>query len=517
MDGGYLEAQMMANAGANMVVVMGQSHSETIELVVKAGHDFGVKVMGDIMAMPDPVKGARRLEDLGCDYIIHHIGYDMRTLRAQRGHSAETPLDRLREIVDAVDIPVQAVGGLTIQQAIELPGMGAPMVVIGAPLSVDAHAFKAATGDLEGTLRVICQAVHAYGDVFEKEGAGMSNTMAALVNFAREPLSVEVRDKPIPNFGDSDVLLRVGAVSICGSDLHQWRGSHSWAVNYPCILGHEFAGTVVKAGSSVKHFREGDRVVSETAAVIDESSPLSRAGLYNLDPTRRGFGYGVDGAMTEYVRVPERCLHRIPATLPFAKAALTEPCCVAYNAVCVNGRIRPGDSVLVIGPGPIGLLCTKMAKLSGAGHVIVAGLPSDRRRLQVARQLGADSVLEGGVPEYVAGFGDHLGVDVAIDTSGASVTLQMALQCVRPAGQIIKVGWGPQPMGFSLDPLVQKNITLTGSFSHNWPIWERVIAMIVTGQIDLDPVISRVCELTQWHDCFEKMEAGEYVKAVLTT
>ena len=149
--------------------------------------------------------------------------------------------------------------------------------------------------------------------------------------------------------------------------------------------------------------------------------------------------------------------------------------------------------------------------------MIVAGLPRDRQRLQVARQLGADIVLEGGITEYVASLGDHLGVDVAVDTSGASATLQIALQAVRPAGQIIKVGWGPQPMQFSLDPLVQKNITIAGSFSHNWPTWERVISMIVSGQIDLDPVISRVCELPNWHECFEKMEAGEYVKAVLTT
>ncbi len=207
----------------------------------------------------------------------------------------------------------------------------------------------------------------------------------------------------------------------------------------------------------------------------------------------------------------------IPESLPFHKAALTEPCCVAYNAVCVNGRVRPGDTVLVLGPGPIGLLCAKMAKLSGAGHLIVAGLPQDRDRLQVARQLGADAVLEGNVAEYVASVGDGLGVDMAIDASGASVTLQTALRVVRPAGQIVKVGWGPQPIQFSLDPLVQKNITLSGSFSHNWPIWERVISMLVSGQLDLDPVISRVCDLPHWHECFEKMEAGEYVKAVLKT
>lgn len=339
--------------------------------------------------------------------------------------------------------------------------------------------------------------------------------MPGLVNYAREPFSVELRELPVPEIGEQDVLLRVGAVSVCGSDLHQWRGSHSWPVNYPCILGHEFGGTVTRAGSRVSKFKEGDRVVSETAAVIDESSPLSRTGLYNLDPKRRGFGYGVNGAMTEFVRVPERCLHRIPDTLSFEKAALTEPCCVAYNAVCVNGRVRPGDSVLVLGPGPIGLLCAKMAKLSGAGTLIVAGLPADRLRLKAALAVGADVTLDGGVTDSVAQLGDGLGVDVVIDASGVSMTLEIAMQAVRPAGQIIKVGWGPQPIQFSLDPMVQKNVTISGSFSHNWPVWERVISMIVSSQIALDAIISRIDKLAQWHECFEKMHAGEYVKAVL--
>jgi 3-hexulose-6-phosphate synthase/6-phospho-3-hexuloisomerase len=165
MDGGWLEAELMAKAGANMVVVMGQAHEETIELVVKAGRDLGVKVMGDNMAMPDPVAGAKRLEDLGCDYIIHHIGYDMRNLRRSRGQHAPTPLDRLREIVAAVSVPVQAVGGLTLEQATDTPSYGAPLVVIGAPLAIDAHAFRTASGDLESSLRLICEKVHAYGDI----------------------------------------------------------------------------------------------------------------------------------------------------------------------------------------------------------------------------------------------------------------------------------------------------------------------------------------------------------------
>jgi len=161
-DGGWLEAEMAVKAGANMVVVMGQAHEETIELVAKAGRDLGAKTMGDNMNMPDPVTGAKKLEELGCDYVIHHIGYDMRTVRRQRGLSAPTPLDRLKEVVQAVSVPVQAVGGLTIQQAIDTPSYGAPLVVIGAPLAIDAHAFKSATGDLESTLRLICEHVHAY-------------------------------------------------------------------------------------------------------------------------------------------------------------------------------------------------------------------------------------------------------------------------------------------------------------------------------------------------------------------
>jgi alcohol dehydrogenase/L-iditol 2-dehydrogenase len=158
-----------------------------------------------------------------------------------------------------------------------------------------------------------------------------------------------------------------------------------------------------------------------------------------------------------------------------------------------------------------------MAKLSGAGHLIVAGLPPDKHRLEVARTLGAEAPLDSGVAEYVASFGDGLGVDVVIDASGASATLAIAMKAARPMGQIIKVGWGPQPLQFSLDPLVQKNLTISGSFSHNWPVWQRVLSMISSGQIDLDPVISQVCDLGNWHDCFEKMESGEYVKAVLRT
>ena len=197
-------------------------------------------------------------------------------------------------------------------------------------------------------------------------------------------------------------------------------------------------------------------------------------------------------------------------------AALTEPCAVAYNAVCMNAHIRPGDIVLVIGPGPIGLLCALMARLSGAGPLVVAGLPNDAGRLAIARELGADVTVDPAMHACIRDLGDGLGADVVIDAAGISATLQVAMEVVRPNGHISKVGWGRTPIDFSLDPLVQKNVTLQGSFSHNWPIWERVIRMLSDGQIDLRPVVSRVASLAAWEECFNGMLHGDYCKAVLT-
>jgi len=162
MDGGWLEAQLMASAGATHVVVMERAHPETVRMVVQAGRDFGLKVMGDNLGAADKVAAAKRLEDLGCDFVIHHIGYDERRGLAAAGKPMPSPLDQLREIVAAVGVPVQAVGGLSVEQAIRTPEYGAPLVVLGAPLTIDSESFKTASGDLESMLRLICDRVHAY-------------------------------------------------------------------------------------------------------------------------------------------------------------------------------------------------------------------------------------------------------------------------------------------------------------------------------------------------------------------
>jgi len=165
MDGGYLEAEMMAKAGATHVVVMARAHEETIKCVVKAGKDFRIKVMGDNLGSADKVAAAQRLEELGCDFVIHHIGYDERRGIAAKGLRMPSPLDQLREVVNAVKVPVQAVGGLTLEQAIKCPEYGAPLVVLGAPLTIDSDSFKTAGGDLESSLRLICEKIHSYKNI----------------------------------------------------------------------------------------------------------------------------------------------------------------------------------------------------------------------------------------------------------------------------------------------------------------------------------------------------------------
>ena len=320
--------------------------------------------------------------------------------------------------------------------------------------------------------------------------------MPALVNFSAQPYSVELREVPVPEIGADDVLLAVHAVEICGSDLHQYSGKASWRGELSGDLwAMKVPGSLPKKGAPYADSCRGIGVVSETAAVIDAASPYSRQGLYVPgSQSSRIWLRSQRGRMTKFGQGPGT-LPASSAGTAFLRtlAALTEPCCVAYNAVCVNSHIRPGDTVAVIGPGPIGLLCAVMAKLAGAGHVVVIGiLAGCPPACGHGENLGAHTVLgrreRGHSRMWSKGnFGDGYGFDLVADAAGVSATLKLAMDIVRPAGQITKVGWGPQPLNFSLDPLVQKAVTLQGSFSHNWPIWEKVIALLARGEHRFEP------------------------------
>lgn len=343
-------------------------------------------------------------------------------------------------------------------------------------------------------------------------------SMQAVVHYALAPGACELQERPVPAIGPDDVLLQTAAVGVCGSDVHQYANSHSWPVNVPVTLGHEFAGVIVEVGANVRHFSVGERVVSETAAVIDPESPFTRSGAPHLDPGRKGFGYGVDGAMANYVRVPQRCLHRVPSGVDMVRAALTEPCCVAYQAVVKRTPMEPGDVVIVIGPGPIGLLCAQMARLRGATEVIVVGRSGDEKRLALAEEYWATRTFLGDqddVHQALNEVGDGYGADVVIDAAGASAALKDAIEWVRPGGHVTKVGWGPQPLEYSLDPIVQKAVTIAGSFSHTWSVWERVLRLMQAGTLDPMPLVGMTASLEEWQTAFDRMHHGEIPKAVL--
>lgn len=341
--------------------------------------------------------------------------------------------------------------------------------------------------------------------------------MKAVVNYDPKPGSVELQEIAEPHPREGEVLVRVRAVGVCGSDIHQFHSTQSWHVNYPVVLGHEFAGEIVSVGDSVLGWQAGDRVTCETAAFICGACVLCRTGRYNLCPNRLGYGYGTHGAMTRYVRAPVRILHRVPESVSFEDAAMTEPCCVAANAVIELSHAKPGDLVVVFGTGPIGLLCLQMARLFSPRAAILVGLSTDGKRLEIAEAVGADPILysdQDDLEHAVKRIGDGMGADLVVDAVGASSVLEPCLRLVRPGGHISKVGWGPEPLGYSLDPLVQKAATLQGSFSHTYATWERVLTLMNTRKLTLAPM-RQLFELENWRQAFGAMENRETVKSLL--
>ena len=342
--------------------------------------------------------------------------------------------------------------------------------------------------------------------------------MRAVVKYGRQDKNVEVQDVPEPTMGPDQVLIEVRATGVCGSDVHMWREQQSWAVKQPLVLGHEFCGVIADVGVNVSGFKVGQRVACETAAQVCNSCVYCLSGNYNLCPTRLGYGALADGSMTSYVAARPQILHHIPDNVPFEHAALTEPICVAYNALVEKTTMKPGDLVVIQGPGPIGIMALQIVRLRGAGTIVVLGTNADEKRMEVAAELGAHytvNIQREDAGQLIKSLGDGFGADLVVDCTGVSRALKQSMELVRPNGRITKIGWGPQPLDFSLDPLVGKAVTLQGSFSHTYPTWERVLTLLSTGQVNLNPVIGGIYGLDEWEEAFHKMEVGENVKSVL--
>jgi len=315
-----------------------------------------------------------------------------------------------------------------------------------------------------------------------------------------------------PAAGEVQVATR--AVGVCGSDIHVWHGTQTYPMTYPVTLGHELMGVVQRVGPGVSGVAEGQRVVSETARSVCGVCPRCREGHYNLCESRLGFGARYDGGMAESFVTRAPILHAVPDNVTDEVAAATEPYCVAYNAVVERAHLKPAARVAVIGPGPVGVFACQIALIGGAAEVVVTGIPGDEARLLVAKALGASATVIAEEEGWWQTQDLSSAFDLVVDAAGVSATLEAALGLVQPGGQVVKVGWGPEPYGRPLDALVAKAVDLHGAFSHTWSTWERVLRLLGQGRLDPGPAL-RTYRLEQWEDAFNAMADRHVLKAVL--
>ncbi|MBI2247163.1 MAG: zinc-binding dehydrogenase [Armatimonadetes bacterium] len=329
---------------------------------------------------------------------------------------------------------------------------------------------------------------------------------------------VELREIPDPTPGPGQVLIRVSAAAICGTDLHIYHDEHPYWP--PLVLGHEFAGTIAAMGKEVKEYVLGDRVVSETSTGSCGVCSLCQSGNRHICADKRALGIGRDGAFAPYVLLPAALLHRIPNGLTVQEAALCEPTAIAVHAVVERARVQPGESVVILGPGPIGLLCLQVARASGARPIVVSGTAaSGAIRLPAARALGADVVVniaEDNLVDQVMAVTDGLGADVVIEASGAPAAIALLPRLVRRLGRICQVGVVGRPtVDFPWDLALFKGAEVQFSFSSRHTSWLTALRLLAARQVLAKPLLTVEVPLERWHEAFEAQDRGRAVKALL--
>jgi 2-desacetyl-2-hydroxyethyl bacteriochlorophyllide A dehydrogenase len=342
--------------------------------------------------------------------------------------------------------------------------------------------------------------------------------MKAVVKTRLGDGAVEYIEIPKPSLSPGQVLVEVKAAGICGSDIHFYRGRYDAYLNPPVVLGHEFSGTVVELGEGVDGLELGSRVTVETHARVCGKCIFCNTGQYNLCMQRIAFGYGTNGAFTSYVAAPSNRVHELPKNVSFDEGALTEPVAVVHHAIVDRTPLVPGCSVVILGPGPIGLLTLQMVKLMGAGFTVITGLPSDTKRLELAKRMGADltiDVMSEDAVTKVRRFTREYGADLVFETSGSAQAMRQAIMMVRSGGQITRIGHGAGEMRIDLDPITVRQITIQGTFSHTWKNWEGALQEMASGKISVRDLITHRLPISRWKEAFELMERQESVKIIL--
>jgi len=335
------------------------------------------------------------------------------------------------------------------------------------------------------------------------------------------PSKLELVDFPAPLPADDEVVVRVHACGICGSDIHGWDGS-TGRRNPPLIMGHEASGEVIATGPRVSAWRAGDRVTFDSTISCGVCR-FCKTGQVNLCESRRVVGvspveYKQHGAFAEQLAVPDRILYRIPDTLSYEQAAMVEPVSIAIHAV-QRTKIAPDSTAVVIGSGMIGLLVIQALRWAGAKQVVAVDLADNR--LALARQLGATHTLNSGKEDVAAEVNritGGLGADTAFEVVGFAPTLNLALAVLKRGGACVLVGnLSPKTQDFPLQAVVTKELTLLGSCSSagEYPL---CLELIASGAINVKPMIETVAPLADGATWFERLSAkdgGRYMKVIL--
>lgn len=340
--------------------------------------------------------------------------------------------------------------------------------------------------------------------------------MKAVVKTQPGPGNVSLEDMPEPELVPGGVKIRVAWTGICGTDLHVF---HDTFRNYPpVILGHEFSGIVEEIDEGVRTVRPGDRVtVLPSSAVVESEDPFWREGYYMFCRGRRGMGHGVHGSMARAVVVREDQVYPLPESVTLEEAALAEPLASAYQPICELAVFRPGEQVLLSGPGPIGLLCLILLVRQGC-QVLVAGAGDDGPRLELARRFGAAEVVDVSredLSERIASFSGVAGMDHAVECAGAPASVAACLKAVKPMGQHVQVGILGRPMELDFDLILYKQLRVIGSLGHSLKTWRAVMRLLEQRTLDLKPVITHQLRLDEWEKAFKLCQDKEGAKVLL--
>ena len=341
--------------------------------------------------------------------------------------------------------------------------------------------------------------------------------MQALVKYAKGPGNLEIRNVPDPEPGPGQVKIQVACTGICGSDLHIQKDDIAIAVNPPVVVGHEFSGIVAGLGEGASGWNVGDRVVAEIGFDLCGACTSCLTGSPNLCDHRRSGGYWYDGAFTDSIVVPSAGIHRLPDSVSFQEGALIEPLACVVHGVLELTRIIAGDTVLITGPGPIGLAALQVAKAQGA-RIVMAGLAGDRERLGLAAELGADFTVSGDSEELLKGVGEITegrGVDAVLECSGSEGAVNAGLAAVRKRGRFTQVGLFGKRVHVDFETISMKELKVTGALGQRRVSWQRAIRLIVEEKLGLAPLISHVMPLRQWQEAFDMCRRREGLKILL--